>query len=83
MKKTKHDCLMDGLIGKGGNLEMAVPHERLVGSHLNPNRSSGIIVKEAARIVQNAVSALRKSKKLTRKSEIGTPTWTGRFATGW
>ena len=77
--KDDDDRLMDGLIGKNSNLEMAVPHEQLVGSHLNPNRSSSIIVKEASRIAQNAVSALRKSKKLTRKSEIGTPTWTGRF----
>lgn len=73
--KDEEERLMDGLFG--GNVEEAQTHNAVIKQHSEPSRD--IITKEADRIAEEAVAALRQSRKITKRSEIGTPTWTGKF----
>lgn len=74
--QTEDERLIEGLLGES-NLENAVTHETLVNSH--SKASTGIIEKEAAKIADEALNALRRSRQATKKFSIGTPTWTGKF----
>jgi len=38
-----------------------------------------LVEREAARVAKEAADALRESRRQTRRNDIGTPTWTGRF----
>ncbi|SCV03265.1 LAMI_0H06766g1_1 [Lachancea mirantina] len=73
--KNDEERLIQGLFG--GNIENAQSHNSVVQSHSRP--SSDIISKEASKIAEKAVAALRKSRMITKRAEVGTPTWTGRF----
>ncbi|SCW02676.1 LAFE_0F11870g1_1 [Lachancea fermentati] len=73
--KDDEERLMDGILG--GSVEEIKSHNSIVESHSKP--SSDIIAKEAARVAEQAMAALRKSRNITKKYEIGTPTWTGKF----
>ncbi|SCU91365.1 LAME_0E12222g1_1 [Lachancea meyersii CBS 8951] len=75
--RNEDDRLMDVL--SGGNVEGAKSHASVVEFHSRP--SDDIISKEATRIAEDAVAALRKSRKVTKNFEVGTPTWTGKFGT--
>lgn len=75
-KKNDDDRLIEGLLGSSSNLENAMTQEKMEVSHL---KSSRLITREAERLAEDAVSALRKSRRATKKFDIGTPTWTGKF----
>lgn len=75
-KKNEDDRLIEGLLGGNETLEDAMTQEKLENTHF---QSSRLIAKEAERIADEAMNALRKSRKATRKYDIGTPTWTGKF----
>lgn len=75
-KKNDDDRLIEGLLGGNSNLENAISQEKLEGTHLS---SSRLIAREAEKLAEDAVRALRKSRKVTKKFDIGTPTWTGKF----
>lgn len=68
--------IMQGILS-GGGLATAINHDSIVKSHVTASDEQ--IVKEANRVAENAVAMLRKSRKATKKYEIGTITWTGRF----
>ncbi|QLG71329.1 hypothetical protein HG535_0B03680 [Zygotorulaspora mrakii] len=74
--KNEDDRLIEGLLGEK-NLESVVAHDSMVRSH--SKASPATIEKEAERVAQEALTALKKSRKTTRKFDIGTPTWTGKF----
>lgn len=74
--KTEDDRLIEGLLGED-SLENASTHDALVDSH--SKTSSDIVAREAAKVAEDALNALRKSRKATKKYDIGTPTWTGKF----
>lgn len=76
---NEDDRLINGLLGGNGNLANASTHEQMVGSHMTSNASSKLVSKEASRIADQAVNALRESRKKTKRYDIGTPTWTGKF----
>ncbi|CAI4043860.1 DNA-dependent ATPase RAD26 SKDI_10G2380 [Saccharomyces kudriavzevii IFO 1802] len=77
--KSEDDRLIEGLLGGESNLDTVMSHDSIVNSH-SSRSSSNLITKEASRVANDAVSALRKSKMIiTKRHEIGTPTWTGRF----
>ena len=38
-----------------------------------------LVEREASRVAKEAADALRESRRQTRRNDIGTPTWTGRF----
>jgi len=38
-----------------------------------------LVEREANRVAKEAADALRESRRLLRRNDIGTPTWTGRF----
>lgn len=67
---------MEGLLGGEGVLEKLSTHDAVLSSHSAPSK---IITKEADKVAQDALSALRKSRNATKKYTIGTPTWTGKF----
>lgn len=78
-KKTDDDRLIEGLLGGSGGLATAATHDQMVKSHLNTGSSDKLISREAERIAEDALIELRKSRKSTKKFNIGTPTWTGKF----
>ncbi|SCV05005.1 LANO_0G16402g1_1 [Lachancea nothofagi CBS 11611] len=75
--KNEEDRLMDGLFG--GSVEGVQSHNSVIENHSKP--SEDIIAKEATRVAEEAVAALRKSRKITKRFDVGTPTWTGKFGT--
>lgn len=74
--QTEDERLIEGLLGES-NLENAATHEALVDAHAKS--STAIVEKEAKKIADDALDALRKSRKAAKKFSIGTPTWTGKF----
>lgn len=75
-KKNEDDRLIEGLLGGNENLENAMSQEKLENTHF---KSSRLITREAERLAEEAMKALRQSRKTTKKYDIGTPTWTGKF----
>lgn len=76
--KEDDERLMEGLLGEK-SLENIATHEQMIKSH--SVGSSKIVKREAERIANQALEALRISRKETKKYDIGTPTWTGKFGT--
>lgn len=75
-KKNEDDRLIEGLLGGNEALESAMTQEKLENTHF---QSSRLITKEAERLADEAMKALRQSCRATKKYDIGTPTWTGKF----
>ena len=67
--------LMEGIFSNS-DVHSALKHEEVVSSSLN---ELSVVEKEANKIASEAAEMLKKSRKLARKQDIGTPTWTGRF----
>lgn len=76
--KPDDERLIEGMLGQK-NLDNIVSHEQMMKSHTSG--SSKIIQQEATRIASRALAELKKSRKMTKKFGIGTPTWTGKFGT--
>lgn len=74
--KKEDDRLIEGLLGES-SLASAATHESVINSH--SNSSSDIIAREASKLANAAVNALRNSRKARKKFDVGTPTWTGKF----
>lgn len=59
--------------------------ERLIGGMFNGSASiendskNDLISEEASRLANSALAEIKKSRRQTKKFEIGTPTWTGKF----
>lgn len=67
--------IMEGLFANSG-VHSALKHDDIMDSS---KQEVSIIEKEANRVAAEAAEALKQSRKLTRKNNIGTPTWTGKF----
>lgn len=67
--------IMEGLFANSG-VHSALKHDDIMDSS---KQEVSIIEKEANRVAAEAAEALKRSRKLTRKNNIGTPTWTGKF----
>ncbi|EDO16055.1 hypothetical protein Kpol_1067p28 [Vanderwaltozyma polyspora DSM 70294] len=74
--KTEDDRLMEGLLGDNF-VESAKSHEEMINSHAKS--SFTIIEREATKVANQAINALKESRKATKKYKVGTPTWTGKF----
>lgn len=80
-KNEEHDGnkdenrIMEGLFANSG-VHSALKHDDIMDSS---KQEVSIIEKEANRVAAEAAEALKRSRKLTRKNNIGTPTWTGKF----
>jgi len=73
---TKSDDVrvLEGILGKSG-VQSALEHDHI----MNAARTEEISVqREAKKVVDAAAAALRASRKMAMKAEIGTPTWTGK-----
>lgn len=67
--------IMEGLFANSG-VHSALKHDDIMDSS---KQEVSIIEREANRVAAEASEALKRSRKLTRKNTIGTPTWTGKF----
>lgn len=69
------DRIMDGLFSNE-NIHSTLKHDSIIDSS---NQETSVIEKEASKLAAEAAAALKNSRKQTRKNNIGTPTWTGKF----
>lgn len=66
--------ILEGIFAKAG-VQSSLEHDAIV----NASRPDTVLMeREAERIASQAAEALKESRKLTRKSDIGVPTWTGK-----
>lgn len=71
----EEDRLMDGLFASSG-VHSTLEHDAIM-SETMPDQI--LVEREASRIAKAAADALRASRKVARRAEIGVPTWTGKF----
>lgn len=70
--------IMQGIFSQNG-VHSSIKHDDIVDSTIL-NQEISLVEREANKIANLAADALKRSRRLTqRNSEIGTPTWTGRF----
>ncbi|KAG2733797.1 hypothetical protein G9P44_003322 [Scheffersomyces stipitis] len=67
--------IMEGIFANSG-VHSALKHDEIINSS---NQEMSLVEKEASKVANEAASALKRSRKLARRNEIGTPTWTGKF----
>ncbi|CCH60703.1 hypothetical protein TBLA_0D01950 [Henningerozyma blattae CBS 6284] len=72
-KTNEDDRLIKGLIGDKNQL---ISEDQIIDSHNKPIR---LINKEAEKNAEDAMNALKRSRKMRKKYKIGVPTWTGKF----
>lgn len=69
------DRLMNGLFASSG-VHSALEHDAIMAETI-PDQI--LVEREASRIAKASAEALRISRRVARKAEIGVPTWTGKF----
>ncbi|RLV92360.1 DNA repair and recombination protein RAD26 [Spathaspora sp. JA1] len=74
-KDNDDDRVMQGIFTSSG-VHSTLKHDDIIDSS---NQETSLIEREANKIANAAAEALKKSRKLARKKEIGVPTWTGKF----
>lgn len=74
-KKQDEARLMEGIFAKSG-VHSTLQHDEIVDSS---NHELTLIEREANNVAMAAAEALKQSRRLARKQDIGTPTWTGKF----
>ena len=67
--------LMEGIFAQTG-VHSTLEHDHLIE---HGTQEVSLVEREASKVARAAAEALKQSRKLARKNEIGTPTWTGRF----
>ncbi|KAI0104160.1 SNF2 family N-terminal domain-containing protein [Nemania sp. FL0031] len=75
------DRIMEGLFARSG-VQSAHEHDAIVGGRQKPRADRAILQHEAARVANEAASALRRAKEQARHVPIGTVTWTGEVGEG-
>lgn len=71
------DGFMEGLLASSG-VKSTLQHDSI----MSESRPELVLVeREASRVAKQAADALRASSRIARKSEIGVPTWTGKYGT--
>lgn len=75
-KKEDEGRLMDGLFANTGVVHSMLQHDEIMDLS---EQELTLVEKEANRMAKDAAEALKKSRVLTRKKAVGTPTWTGKF----
>ncbi|KAG0683892.1 hypothetical protein C6P42_005300 [Pichia californica] len=79
--ENNNSNIMSEIFKKSG-IHSAVEHDSILdkGNYNSGSASSvALIDNEATRIANEAVSALKESRKLAKQSGIAIPTWTGKF----
>lgn len=72
---TEDDRFMEGLLANSG-VYSTLKHDSI----MSENHPEKVLVdREASRMARHAAEALRASRRIARKAEIGVPTWTGKF----
>ncbi|KAG2174127.1 hypothetical protein INT43_004147 [Umbelopsis isabellina] len=68
------DNILNSLFEMTG-IQSAIQHDQIVDS---AGQERMIVDREASRVAERAAEALKESRRRLHRSEIGTPTWTGR-----
>lgn len=68
--------LMEGIFSNAGVVHSTLQHDDIVDSS---KHEMSIVEKEANQVAKEAAEALKMSRIQARKTEVGTPTWTGKF----
>ncbi|KAG7664311.1 rhp26 [[Candida] subhashii] len=71
--------IMEGIFSKSGVVHSTLKHDDIVDSSSAADGEMSLVEREANRVANAAADALKKSRRLARRNEIGTPTWTGKF----
>ncbi|KAM3583284.1 DNA repair protein rhp26 [Umbelopsis sp. WA50703] len=69
-----NDNILNSLFEMTG-IQSAIQHDQIVDS---AGQERMIVDREASRIAERAAEALKESRRRLHRSQIGTPTWTGR-----
>jgi DNA excision repair protein ERCC-6 len=79
---TNNSRIMSEIFKQSG-IHSAVEHESIIEKSNHSTTASAtsamLVDNEATRIANEAIEALKKSRKLTKASGINVPTWTGKF----
>lgn len=75
-EKKEETRLMEGIFSNAGVVHSTLQHDEIMDSS---KHEVSIVEKEANRVAKEAAEALKKSRIQARKTEVGTPTWTGKF----
>ncbi|GAP89289.1 putative DNA repair and recombination protein rad26 [Rosellinia necatrix] len=75
------DRIMEGLFARSG-VQSAHEHDAIVDGKWKPRADRAMLQHEAARVANEAASALRRAKEQARHVPIGTVTWTGEVGEG-
>ncbi|CAK7894067.1 DNA repair and recombination protein Rad26p [[Candida] anglica] len=74
--ETKDESrIMEGLFSQSG-VHSALKHDDIMDSS---KQELSIIEREASRVASDAAEALKESRRMARKTKVGTPTWTGKY----
>jgi len=76
-KKTEDERLLTGLFKNTNAVTQAVRHDDVVETHSRPK--DDLLEREARKAANEALEALKKSRKQVKKAGLGVPTFTGRF----
>ncbi|KAI3337443.1 putative DNA repair and recombination protein RAD26 [Xylariaceae sp. AK1471] len=76
---NEEDRIMKGLFARSG-VHSALEHDTIVNG--KPRADRAVLQHEAARVANEAASALRKAEQQARNVPIGTVTWTGEVGEG-
>lgn len=67
--------IMEGIFANSG-VHSALQHDEIIDSS---TQERTLVEKEASKVATQAAQALKRSRIMARKNQVGTPTWTGKF----
>lgn len=76
-KETEDEKLLSGLFKNSGAITQAIKHDDIVKTHSRPN--DDLFEREAKKAANDALEALKKSRRQVKKAGLGVPTFTGKF----
>ncbi|CCH42535.1 DNA excision repair protein [Wickerhamomyces ciferrii] len=76
-KETEDERLLSGLFKNTGAVTQAIKHDDIVKTHSRPK--DDLLEREARKSANEALEALKKSRKQVKRAGLGVPTFTGKF----
>lgn len=76
-KETEDERILSGLFKNTNAVSQAIKHDDIVKNHSKPK--DDLLEREARKAANEALEALKKSRKQVKKAGLGVPTFTGKF----
>ncbi len=76
-KETEDERLLSGLFKNTGAVTQAIKHDDVVKTHSKPKPD--LFDREAKKAANDALEALKRSRRQVKKAGLGVPTFTGKF----